>query len=143
MLRAKSKWPLGSVASQGRGRSQSHTSHSITRDGVTGKCQPTHKEEPSAHRIIRLPEGGAILHSHDSSLSTHTLFSLYFFESIFLSRLFHVFSPVVCSASHAYLQRCRIVVNGGYWVLGMGSPQCVLHAAPSTAPVGILWAIGL
>jgi len=48
----KANGPGGSVASQGRGRSQSHTSHSITRDGVTGKCQPTHKEEPSAHRII-------------------------------------------------------------------------------------------
>lgn len=98
MLQAKPGWPRGSVASQGRGRSQSHTSHSITRDGVTGKCQPTHKEEPSAHRIIRLPEGGAILHSHDSSLSTHTLFSLYFRIYFSFLGLFHAFSSSVCSA---------------------------------------------
>lgn len=92
------------MASQGHGRSQSHTSHSITGDGVTGKCQPTHKEEPSAHRIIRLPGGGAILHSHDSSLSTHTLFFYCISESIFLSRLFNGFNCVVCSGSYVFLR---------------------------------------
>lgn len=130
MLWAKSKWPQGSVASQGRGRSQSHTSHSITWDGVTGKCQPTHKEEPSAHRIIRLPEGGAILHSHDSSLSTHTLFSLYFFESI---SLFHVFTSVVCSASHVYIRAICIIVNGDSLVMGLAT----LHFLFSFMPIGI------
>lgn len=115
MLRAESKWPRGSVASQGPGRSQSHTSHSITRDGVTGKCQPTHKEEPSAHRIIQLPEGGAILHSHDSSLSTHTLFSLY--SSIHFSFLFLLFPPpcfhlcFVCSCDCVCFFVSKIFVN--------------------------------
>lgn len=112
MLQAKSTWPPGPMASQGHGRSQSHTSHSITRDGVTGKCQQTHKEEPSAHRIIRLPEGGAILHSHDSSLSTHTLFHC-ILESIFLSHLFNVFNCVVCSGSHVCL-RMYCIITGGH-----------------------------
>lgn len=121
MLRAKSKWPRGSVASQGRGRSQSHTSHSITRDGVTGKCQPTHKEEPSAHRIIRLPEGGAILHSHDSSLSTHTLFSLYFWIhfSFLVISCFHLCVCIffcsgnrVCFLSEQCCCKCRSTCNG-------------------------------
>lgn len=121
------------MASQGRGRSQSHTSHSITRDGVTGKCQPTHKEEPSAHRIIWLPEGGAILHSHDSSLSTHTLFSLYFWIHFF-SQLFNVFNSVVCSGSHVCLRMYCIILNGAYCVPAMGCYSAFSVQSPPQSP---------
>lgn len=83
MLWGRGITPRGPLPPQRRWQKPvTHITQHYTGWGYMKMSAGLYKEEPAAHSIIQSPKGCAVVHSHDSLFSSHTLISL--------------FSPVSC-----------------------------------------------